>query len=74
LSVRVHNEGGRLSRPTSRPKVLTGRTIIGELIRNMELGQFELAYTVLLPCVFRAYLNPQDYACLANVLNFVIDG
>jgi len=40
----------------------------------MELGQFELAYTVLLPCVFRAYLNPQDYARLANVLNFVIDG
>ncbi len=55
------------------PKILSGRTIIDELIRNMELGQFELAYTVLLPCVFRAYLNPQDYARLANVLNFVIE-
>jgi len=65
---------GVYNRPTSRQKILSGRTIIGELIRNMELGQFELAYTVLLPCVFRAYLNPQDYARLANVLNFVIDG
>jgi FHA domain len=52
---------------------LSGRVVVGELIRNMELGQFEMAYAVLLPCVFTVYLNPADYATLSGVLNIVID-
>lgn len=56
----------------SRPK-LDGNIIISELIRNMELGRFELAYTVLLPCVFAVYLNPEDHATLSGVFDLVIE-
>ena len=52
---------------------LSGHVVIGELIRNMELGRFEMAYTVLLPCVFTIYLNPDDYATLRGVFPFVIE-
>ena len=50
---------------------LSGRTIIGELIRNMELGQFELTYSVLLPCIFSVYLNPEDHARLAGIFSHI---
>jgi hypothetical protein len=52
---------------------LDGNIIIGELIRNMELGRFEMSYTVLLPCVFTVYLNPQDHAMLRGVFDLVIE-
>ena len=52
---------------------LNGNIIIGELIRNMELGRFEMTYTVLLPCVFTVYLNPQDHAMLRGVFDLVIE-
>jgi hypothetical protein len=52
---------------------LDGNIIIGELMRNMELGRFEMAYTVLLPCVFTVYLNPQDHATLHGVFDLVVD-
>lgn len=52
-------------------KRLGGHTIIKELIRNMELGQFELAYTVLLPCAFSVYLNPEDHARLRGVFDLI---
>ncbi len=39
---------------------LNGPVIIEELIRNMELGQFEINYSVLLPCIFSLYLHPDD--------------
>lgn len=55
-----------------RPE-FSGQTIVGELIRNMELGQFEMAYTILLPCVFSVYLNPQDHARLAGVFHLISD-
>ena len=42
---------------------LNGRTIIGELIRNMELAQFEMAYSVLLPRVFTIYLHADAIQC-----------
>jgi hypothetical protein len=54
-------------------KKLSGQTIIDELIRNTELGQFELAYTVLLPCVFSVYLNPEDHARLAGVFHLIAE-
>jgi hypothetical protein len=52
---------------------LSGNIIIGELLRNMELGRFDMTYSVLLPCVFTVYLNPQDHATLGSVFNLVID-
>lgn len=52
---------------------LSGNVIISELIRNMELGRFEMTYSVLLPCVFTIYLNPADHAALAGVFPLVAD-
>jgi hypothetical protein len=46
---------------------ISGQTIIDELTRNMELGRLEMAYSVLLPCIFSVYLHPDDYARLAGV-------
>src|SRR5438067_13651982 len=52
---------------------LTGQIIIDQLIRNVEMGQFEMAYSVLLPCVFSLYLHPEDYTRLAGVLDLIVD-
>lgn len=49
------------------PGRVSGQTIIGEIVRNMELGRLEMAYTVLLPCIFSVYLHPDDYERLAGV-------
>jgi hypothetical protein len=53
------------------PTALSGQLIIGELIRNMELGQFEMAYSVLLPRIFTVYLNPDDHARLKGVFEML---
>ena len=50
---------------------LTGQVIIDQLIRNMETGQFEMAYSVLLPCVFSLYLHPEDYTRLSGVMELI---
>lgn len=50
---------------------ITGRTVIDQLIRNMELGQFEMAYSTLLPCIFSLYLHPDDYARLTGVFDLI---
>lgn len=50
---------------------ISGQTIIDELVRNMELGRLEMAYTVLLPCIFSVYLHPEDYARLRGVQDIV---
>ncbi len=52
---------------------LSGQVIINELLRNMELGAFEMAYSILLPCVFGVYLHPEDHARLAGVFPFIAD-
>ena len=52
---------------------VNGQTIIDELIRNMELGEFEMGYSVLLPCVFSLYLHPDDYARLEGVFDLIVD-
>jgi hypothetical protein len=52
---------------------LSGQTIIGELLRNMDLGRFELAFSVLLPCVFRVYLHPDDHARLQGVMDLIVE-
>lgn len=55
------------------PGKLSGQAVINELIRNMELGQFEMGYSVLLPCVFSLYLHPDDYARLEGVFDLIAE-
>jgi hypothetical protein len=50
---------------------ISGQIIIDELTRNMELGQLEMGYSVLLPCIFSVYLHPDDLARLAPVADIV---
>jgi hypothetical protein len=57
---------------TGRDK-LDGQVIISELLRNMELGRFEMAYSTLLPCLFRVYLHPDDYSRLQGVLGLIAE-
>jgi hypothetical protein len=52
---------------------ITGRIVIDQLVRNMELGQFEMAYSTLLPCIFSLYLHPDDYARLTGVFDLIKD-
>jgi hypothetical protein len=52
---------------------LSGQAIIEQLIRNMELGRFEMAYSVLLPCIFDVYLHPEDHARLAGVFDLIAE-
>lgn len=52
---------------------LSGQTIISELIRNMELGGFEMAYSVLLPCFFDVYLHPEDHSRLSGVVPLIVE-
>ncbi len=52
---------------------LSGQTIIEQLIRNMEIGRFEMAYSVLLPCIFDVYLNPEDHSRLAGVFDLIAE-
>lgn len=52
---------------------LDGNIVVGELIRNMELGRFEMTYTVLMPCIFTIYLNPADHATLSGIFHFIVE-
>ena len=52
---------------------LSGQTIIDQLLRNMQLGQFEMAYSILLPCIFSVYLHPDDHARLASVFGLLVE-
>lgn len=50
---------------------ITGKVIIEQLLRNMELGQFEMGYSILVPCIFSLYLHPEDYARLTGVFDLI---
>ena len=50
---------------------ITGKIIIEQLLRNLELGQFEMGYSVLVPCIFSLYLHPDDYARLTSVFDLI---
>jgi hypothetical protein len=58
---------------TQSPSHLGGKTIIDQVLRNAEAGQFELGYTVLLPCIFNLYLHPEDYARLSGIFPHIRD-
>jgi FHA domain-containing protein len=53
------------------PVRINGQIIIDQLLRNMELGQFEMGYSVLLPCIFSIYLHPDDYARLSVIQDLI---
>jgi len=50
---------------------ITGKAIVDQLLRNMELGQFEMQYSVLVPCIFSLYLHPEDYNRLTGVFDLI---
>jgi len=50
---------------------ITGKLIVEQLVRNMELGRFEMAYSVLVPCIFSLYLHPDDYTRLTGVFDLI---
>ena len=50
---------------------INGQMIIDQLVRNMELGQFEMGYSVLVPCIFSVYLHPDDYQRLAAIQDLI---
>lgn len=52
---------------------LDGKLFSSELIRNMELGRFEMAYAILLPCNFTIYLNPAEHATLSGVFPLITE-
>jgi hypothetical protein len=58
---------------TLSPANLSGKTIIDQVLRNAEAGQFELGYTVLVPCIFNLYLHPADYARLSGIFPHIRD-
>jgi len=58
---------------SQQPARINGQIIIDQLVRNMELGQFEMGYSVLVPCIFSVYLHPTDYALLAGIQDLIKD-
>lgn len=50
---------------------ISGQIIIEQLIRNMELGRFEMGYSILVPCLFSLYLHPDDYTRLTGVFDLI---
>ena len=52
---------------------ISGQVIIDQLVRNMDLGQFEMGFSVLFPCIFSIYLHPDDYGRLAPVQDLIRD-
>jgi hypothetical protein len=50
---------------------ISGRIIIEQLIRNLELGQFEMGYSILTPCIFSLYFHPDDYTRLTGVFDLI---
>jgi len=59
---------GAVQQPQGR---ISGRTIVSELIRNMELGRLEMEYSILLPCIFNIYLHSEDYTRLVGVQELI---
>jgi hypothetical protein len=53
------------------PARISGQIIIDQMARNMELGQFEMGYSVLVPCIFSVYLHPDDYTRLAGIQDLI---
>src|SRR5690349_17246893 len=53
------------------PARISGQVILEQLVRNADLGRFEMGYSILVPCIFSIYLNPDDYARLRAVQDLI---
>jgi hypothetical protein len=53
------------------PGRLQGDDLIGEVLRNMEEGQFRIRRKTLVPSIYRIYLNPEDYEPFRDVVPFI---
>lgn len=56
------------STPTPR---LSGDDILGELVRNMEQGQFKVGRSVLVPYLYRVYLHADDFEDLRGIIGYL---
>ena len=59
--------------PETDARKLDGQVIISELLRDVDLGRFEMAYSTLLPCIFRVYLHPDDYNRLKGINDLIVE-
>ena len=50
----------------------TGRTIVRELVKEMEEQLYPLMYRTLPPSVFHVYLHPEDYRAIASVSALIV--
>ena len=60
-----------MARRETVPAKISGRIILEQIIRNAGLGQFEMGYSILIPCIFSIYLHPDDYARLSTVQDLI---
>src|SRR5580698_5585723 len=64
--------GGRMPKAVGEAQgKISGQIISEQLIRNMELGEFEMGYSILAPCIFSLYLHPDDYTRLTGVFDLI---
>src|SRR5476649_161965 len=54
------------------PGRLHGDDLIGEVLRNMEEGLFRIRGRVIVPAIYRIYLNPEDYEPFRDVSPFIV--
>lgn len=54
--------------PTAR---IQGDDLIGEVLRNMEDGLFRMRRKMLVPSIYRVYLNPRDFEPFRDVTPFI---
>src|SRR5438309_3731864 len=50
---------------------IQGDDLIGEILRNMEEGLFRIRRKMLVPSIYRIYLNQQDYEPFRDVTPFI---
>ena len=50
---------------------IQGDDLIGEILRNMEDGLFRIRRKMLVPSIYRVYLNAQDYEPFRDVTPFI---
>jgi hypothetical protein len=57
----------------STPHPPTGRTIVRELVKEMEEQLYPLMYRTLPPGVFHVYLHPDDYRAVESVAPLIVN-
>jgi hypothetical protein len=57
----------------STPTPPTGRTIVRELVKEMEEQLYPLMYRTLPPTVFHVYLHPDDYRTVESIAPLIVN-